>query len=618
MRSLTFIVLLFGCVSVYAQSIKSHTFSTGGSTNSGTNFILSSAFGQTLVSSGSTGGRLESGFMYVVPAFSTNFPPSIDFGGLDLIAEGNDIEVDVADDDGLERVVLYHRQITGNDFDSVNMDFSAGKFRKTVPAGQNWVDPMGMEYYFTATDKTQKRSVSSTPAKQYFQSFSPADNITIPHSVYNIGSKKEEYRIISIPYVLSTRGVGQQLDELADENNQHSKSNYRLATYAGSDEWHEFPSASLTEFSRGKGYWFLTKVTSDISLTGTSTPQEFQGDLFQMTLKPAWNQIGNPYPVPINWKDVQDFNPDVNIKSLYVYKSAFEIAEMLTPFEGGFVFLDEGTEKVISIPFQGQEPGGGRIKDNTFSHDIAADAWQLRLKLQHDDRVNEVATLGMHPDALNGNDFFDDYHPPRFAGYSEINFPHPEHRVRNFAKDIVARQDAYAWTFSIDASDEGPYTLQWDNENLGSNSIGLYLLDESNTTLINMREKNSYPVTKNASYKIYYGENILSDITPEHSGAGAPYPNPWKSGSEDLHIPFALPGKNFSYDVTMDIVDLSGRTVKQIMRQPMTSGFYEAAWNGKDRQEENCAQGLYLVRLNIQGNGGSRNFYHRIIIKSGL
>ena len=609
-----------GSVLSYGQNIQVQSWSTsGGGSNSGASFKLSGAFGQPIITPvGESVVRLESGFMPVILAFSNNQPPEIIFTSVPRVPENKIFRVEVSDQDGVDEVYFHYRAIAQPEFNSIELTGPlANAYEVNLTADPTAIDALGIEYFFSATDKTGLEALLPMEEDTFFRSFSSGDGAKIPETVYNIGREKEQYRIIAIPYELPS-GIGPQLSELNNEDNQHSKSRYRLATYAGNNSWLEYPSSALTNFERGKGYWFLTTVsTAEIFLENASTPENHQAGLFSITLKPDWNQIGNPYPVPITWSDVQAFNPDVKIKGIHIYKdkSQFENGDALQPFEGGFVFLDETTERQIVIPFSGQELPGGRTKTGAFSGDLSADSWRINLKLQIDGVVNAAGAIGMHPDAQDENDPFDDYHPPRFASYREINFYHPEHRLKYFATDIVEQQESHVWTFSIDADVDSPITLLWDNTRFGNNDAELFLVDESQSQVINMRERNSYPVGKNVSYKIYYGYDILHHIIPNESNAGVPYPNPWSAVSdEDIRIPFAIDGGH-SPRVRLAIMDAGGRSIKRVFDSTLPSGFHELAWNGKDESGQDVPRGLYLIRLTLADDRGARNFYHRLLIR---
>lgn len=614
MRSwVTFIILLFA-IAGNSQTIQFQTFSaSGGSSPTTANPSLTSTFGQSTASAmTATNPALSAGFVSSIIAFSNNFPPLILFTTIPpTISAGDKISPKITDLDGITKAMMYYRPIADVDFDSVQLTAGASDtYEITVTAAQHF-DAMGMEYFFKALDNTGKRSVLPPQANEYFHSYKIAEGAAVPASAFNIGDKKSDYRIISIPYTLGNAAIGAQFDELGD----HSNTIYRMATYAGNGQWSEYPGTSINLFERGKGYWFLTtKSDATLSLENESTPQNFQSELFEITLKPEWNQIGNPYPVNINWNDVIEYNDNPNVGILKVFSGTYSDGNVLKPYEGAFVKNTGSSPVTISIPFQGQTSSGGRKGRKIFSTDLAEDQWMLRLDIVQNSQISSLAAIGMHPEASDDTDPYDDYYPPRFADFSEVQFPNKKNENEPLAKDIVPRQEKYVWEFTIEASAENP-VLQWNNENLGSNEVELFLLDEKNSQLIDMRKNKSHAVQQGASYKIFYGENILQEIVPDLVAAGKPYPNPWnQKKSGDIKIPFALPGKSINHTVALDIVDAQGRIARELYRGELAPGFYEVSWNGEDHLGQNCPSGIYLVRLSLNSGKQSVNMYNRIII----
>jgi hypothetical protein len=614
MRSwVTFIILLFA-IAVNSQTIQFQTFSaSGGSSPAITHPSLISTFGQPIASAMmETNPSLSAGFVSSIIAFSNNFPPVILFTTVpSTISAGVKISPKVTDLDGIKKAMMYYRPIAKVDFDSVQLTAGTNDTYEITVAATQHFDAMGMEYFFKALDNTGRRSVLPSQANGYFHSYKMAEGAAVPASAFNIGDKTSDYRIISIPYVLGSAAIGTQFDELGD----HSNTVYRMATYAGNGQWSEYPGTSINLFERGKGYWFLTtKSDATLSLENESTPENFQSELFEMTLKPEWNQIGNPYPVNINWNDVIEYNDNPNIGILKVFSGTYSDGNLLKPYEGAFVKNTGSSPITISIPFQGQTSSGGRKGRKIFSTDLSEDQWMMRLDMVQDSRVSSLAAIGMHPEASDDTDPYDDYYPPRFADFSEVQFPNKKNKNEPLAKDIVPRQEKYTWKFTIEASAVNP-VLQWNNENLGSNDIELFLLDEKNSQLIDMRKNKSHAVQQGTSYKIFYGENIRNEIAPDLAAAGKPYPNPWSEAkSGDIKIPFALPGKSVTHTVALDIVDAQGRIARQLYHGDLTSGFYELAWNGEDHSGQNCPSGIYLVRLTLNPRKQSVNMYNRIII----
>ncbi|MCE2449249.1 MAG: hypothetical protein J4F35_12935 [Candidatus Latescibacteria bacterium] len=54
--------------------------------------------------------------------------------------------------------------------------------------------------------------------------------------------------------------------------------------------------------------------------------------------------------------------------------------------------------------------------------------------------------------------------------------------------------------------------------------------------------------------------------------------------------------------VAVEIFDLSGRRVRQLVSQPRSAGFYAETWDGRDEQGALVAPGLYLCRVGVEAD----------------
>ncbi|MFZ6010093.1 MAG: hypothetical protein ACOYXT_07055 [Bacteroidota bacterium] len=613
-----FPALLIACLAytTMAQtSIPFHGFNSGGERSVGTTVILSGGLGQPIAHS-EEGVTLKSGLLAGSLFFLTgNLPPEITFDSTLftlLNKESKELKVTIIDRDGLATKEFHYRPIANSSFLVAPMTAVNGvQDQYKVTIDPSWIDDMGMEYFITAkdgTDKTSRYPGGST----YMHGFAAITSVSLPstaYKVYNSGDQKSHYRMIAIPYNLTGHA---NISEQFNEVENYSKAKYRLATYDNATgNWLEFPD-NLGEFKRGLGYWFLTREAVNFTFTDVKTPEEFRSKLFEITLKPGWNQVGNPYPEPINWEDVRAYNNDAAINAIKIYTDgAYNDGNLLNPFEGGFVKLQGTSSKTIKIPFQGQT-SGGRKHSHEFSGDLASEKWMVRLKLDDGVMSTSIAAIGMHPQASADEDRFDDFYPPRFLDYAEVKFTNPENSIEGLAKDFVPSQGKYMWDFTIEAT-APVLNLQWDNAEMGNNAIDLLLYDVANARLINMREVNECVVLNGSHYKIYYGEHIVADIKPDRTVAGKPFPNPW-SGQSDVSIPFGLPMSQHRFDVRVQILDARGNIVRELVNDRLPSGFYETRWNGADGHGEICSSGLYFYRLSIAQGDHKQNFSERILL----
>ena len=81
--------------------------------------------------------------------------------------------------------------------------------------------------------------------------------------------------------------------------------------------------------------------------------------------------------------------------------------------------------------------------------------------------------------------------------------------------------------------------------------------------------------------------------TPAIFTIGSNYPNPFNSSTV---IPFTL--KNSGH-IRLEVLNVSGQTVRTLVDEVRTKGSYHEIWNGKDEMGRDAATGIYFYQLQI-------------------
>lgn len=474
---------------------------------------------------------------------------------------------------------------------------SGSTFQVSVP--DTWFDELGLEFYFTAADVAGNtvRSPIGTGYHHSRISYPDANKPTIPSGFIGVGGKAADYKMFSIPYDLASAAVGTIFNELGNVDNTE----WRVVQYNNSSNSY----ADATTLSRGAGYWINTKTTpSSIAVEGASTPNETKGAEFQMSLKPGWNLIGNPYPFNINWAIVKASN--VAIGDVKTYNGSFVTDNILSPFEAGFVNLSGAANATVTVPFSAKS---GRLHDPSAYDGL----WLLPISIEYGGMKNTMGGVGMHAQAASGIDQFDDVPLPRLFDMPEVHFSHPEHAMKNFTRDIVPVQNEYEWRFTADVPEGNQGVLSWNYQDLGEFiNKDLFLLDETTQTLVNMLEQKQYSflASKSATFKVFYGADLKSKIKPTSIMLGKPYPNPTQSSSS---VSFALPenaaGK---YNVVLDVYDLLGNKITTLTNAQLSAGFHTTSWSPEQTQ---IAPGLYIYKLMVNDHSSKKILTEKLLIK---
>ena len=89
--------------------------------------------------------------------------------------------------------------------------------------------------------------------------------------------------------------------------------------------------------------------------------------------------------------------------------------------------------------------------------------------------------------------------------------------------------------------------------------------------------------------------------TPTAFALGANYPNPFNPTTT---IPLAVPvgAKN----VTLTIYNILGQPMRQVWTGPLPAGEHRLTWDGRDAQDQPVATGVYVYRLQVDGQTRTR------------
>jgi hypothetical protein len=489
---------------------------------------------------------------------------------------------------------MSYRNVENKPFTDIVLSNVTGQQTFNVPAFGN----MGINYYFTAKDADNNTTRMPPGAGTYLTArvqFS-GTSLAAMSLVKGTGSASD-YQIVSMPWDLPNKDMASNFSELSGGSTKFRFIRYHALPTPG---WDEYPG-SITTFARGEGYFINVTDVDNITFTDGFTPKENRDSLFVMSLKKGWNQIGNPYTTPIQWSDVLAYN---NISAglsqkLLIFSGGYQTSSdpngVIQPNRGAFVLADNDING-LKIPFQGQTSGGRMM--TTFTTDISQPNWELEFVLKQGKEQFRVASIGMAPEAKASIDSYDLAMPPRIGNdFIEMGVSHPEHFTHQFARDVVPTQIEYQWKYNILASSSGIAELHWDNTAFGDNGKDLFLLDEKLQQRINMRETSTYrfdPLQSDV-IMIYYGENLEKKLKPSQVVLTAAYPNPTAGVA---HIGFTLPDQPDTYQVQLDVFDLTGKRVATLLQNSLMAGFYAIEWDATDGSINN---GLYTVRLIAAG-----------------
>jgi hypothetical protein len=471
---------------------------------------------------------------------------------------------------------------------------------------------MGLEYYYSATDVngTWSRSPSSG---SYYSSL-----ITSPLALSSVTTLPfgTNYKMVAFPYdTLTNSFSAHSIYKITSDQSVARMFHWNTS----SEKYFEYATGDFTTVDRGNGYWLLYATQPSLTIPTVTAPTENRTTLFKITLKAkSWNQIGNPYPVPVSWSDIlaldlnNSINPDDLSKlNIYTGTSYDSVSNsQLLPFEGGFVRNLASNDLTLYVPFLGQTQQGGRSAGSSNSGDISSSRWNIYLHIQQDGSAeNLVGGFGMNPSALLGPDRHDNYNPPPVRAIPEVNFSHPEYPGIDFGNDMVPTQNEFQWNFIPTGENGKESELTW-NSNITASGQELYLFDPVSLSLTSMltTDHHNFVQQKSSAFKIYFGSNAVNMVRPDELKMTGPYPNPVQQ-NRLLNFSIAVPENVQDAQVSLQFFNSTGELINTI-NQSLDPGLHELTSGfGSDR-----SSGIYLYRIGIAQGNSSKLYTGKIII----
>jgi uncharacterized repeat protein (TIGR03803 family) len=503
------------------------------------------------------------------------------------------LDITITDDESQGNVsaVVYYRSVAGDDpFGSPHPLVREGTtsiYSHTIPS--TFISANGAEYYVEAS--SYGGSASTESSIKTVQVDPGGSGLIIPYDAF--GELESNYRIISIPLVLANKSVA---DVFHDDLDPSIRKNWRIQRYSNGAT-NDLGAASL--LAPGEGYWLIVREQDDPIDTGPGkTAPATRDNPFLITLKPGWNQIGNPYNFNLYWPDVVAANPAESANfddKVYTFTGAgasgWVDSNVLKKMEGAFVNNTSTHDIALQIPAQ-YNSAAGRGHESKEGQPLDNDNWEVEFVLTQGNNLNAISGFGMHRESKEGQDRYDHLTMPRFfEKYIEVN--HTRNTDKPLTTDIVPTAESYVWEFDVESNFDGEdMVLEWDNSYFGDNQKGLVLWDEKLQLGTDMRLASSYSFKRKESrrFKIFFGNSDeISDMAVAtrlvfHSVS----PNPTAG---DAKVAFSIPTAG---DVTFDVYDQLGRKVWS------DTGTYEKGYHEVDLTGRFTAgQGMVIIQLGM-------------------
>ncbi len=434
--------------------------------------------------------------------------------------------------------------------------------------------------------------------------------ITLPSKVH---------RMVSVPYVLSDPLIDAVLvDDFGEENPY----NWRLFDWSQEDTNYIVYSDSTWQnnagFSRGKAYWLITNRDRTYDAGSGRSPDN---ENYRINLNPGWNMIGNPFPYPVSWSDIEkssELIPDPIYRSTVDSIGWIYNVETLNPWEGYFVWNGDGSNRSLIVP--PKEAHERSLEKQAAPADKYLSKYPdaailIAADLRCGKFIDAYNLFGTAENATEEYDKYDLKEAPAIGDYVSLWIDNRNWKKMAGPYTVDIRKngsEGCAWDIFLDYFIEKPTgSLKMKFQpvtNLPTNWL-MYLFDPSEDIAINLNDHAEItlnPVGNQHTrkpYKLVIGTEsyVLQNsnqipLVPLEFALFQNYPNPFNSVTT---ISFDLPKR---MHVSVKIYNILGQLVKTIADEEIRGGHHKFYWDARNDQDVLVTTGVYIIRMQAKDN----------------
>ena len=418
-------------------------------------------------------------------------------------------------------------------------------------------------------------------------------------------ARASAYRMVSVPVDIGDRSP---FDVLETQYGAYNPASWRLARWSPEDSSYA-EGGAVDSLRRGKAAWLITAQGDSLEVSD-ATSADASGPT-RIPLPPGWNQIGNPFPFPVAWADVD--RPDA-VRSPFAYDSTGyrSDVQILSPWRGVFVYNNADSTVTIRIPPIAAE---GAKREASAGRSLAkraasSDGYRLQARAsvyRKGARLTDEATwLGFSEGADDGFGPKDRPKPPGIGPHVRLdvlsdNGPALSRSLKPYPSDGAAWDLRVGLHLDERLSEPKEVSIELAETGRRPEGFNRYVLDRdrgrrlpvTNGT-VTVRLSNNDPTrrlrvvvgTEAFARRASEGAPLSIDQTKLRSNA----PNPFRE-STTIHYQLAE-----EQPVTITIFDVLGRRVRTLVDEPKRAGVHRIDWAPQTNGQA-LASGVYFCRM---------------------
>jgi hypothetical protein len=519
-----------------------------------------------------------------------------------LINQVIDITASASDTSGIESFYLYFRRAgEASSIDSVSFNANQAQIPASV------VTQQGVEYYLAARDSAGNRA--RLPVSLFYSieiQFTEGTYVEQSETQHS-GTKASDYRIFSVPFVLSDR-TPSSVFEHGDNLGVYDPAKWKCFAVDNEQLLGYEQIRGQTVLNPGRGFLLITSLAG-VRIRVWNGHSPGIDDYSRIPLVAGWNLVGNPFDFTIPLSNLQLVSGAV--------LSAWELGDDLwdnapayfNRWSGLAIHVDQADTLVI-------RPVTGAGKVIAFSERFGEGVWGMRLKAESKSGRDLCNYLG-----ISGGEEKEEWaEPPQLEGSVSLYFE--QGKDKSLTKGSTAKggklavsiepagEEGNKWDFAIRGSGEEE-SAQLSLERYGEIPQGyeqclldydwklayeLSTLEEPFAVkLVNSKERRFRIIVGTKEYMRANSAGIA--VYPSDYALRQNFPNPFNPNTTVI---FALPKKA---EVSLEVFNILGQRVRTLLRkEERKEGYHVMEWDSRNDQGVRVASGMYIIRFMADGH----------------
>jgi hypothetical protein len=416
--------------------------------------------------------------------------------------------------------------------------------------------------------------------------------------------------MVSIPYQFQNDDAEWVLQDLGGLQPGGNATVVRWDPRAALYRW--FPDPATTAIQPGVGFWLVNRARDTVRLPADASPVDPE-QTFSIRLQPGWNQIGNPFTVPVRLDQIKVFSSagaESSIEDAYgrlmLVPTIFEYDPLnndyvwntdlasarLDPFTGYWLLCYDA----VTLQFPPPSQIAPAKSEATAPVESEKAGWAVALTISGGGQVRANRVFGCHPDARDSYDRYDLPQPPPAGGASGSAFTAsfmPENGMPLLV-DTRPLQARNCWHLAVSSpAPDQEVTVNWGDLSGVAGDMVLTLIDATTGKRCYMRTASSYTYRTRSADETRVFEVVAQERGSNTLAVTSLSARQTAGGQVAVTYAVTVPA-----NVDIVIRNISGVAVATVAHErAVSAGVNTVVWNGHNQAGARVPGGRYICQV---------------------